>query len=213
MMIGLTIEVKKDLERLKKLEPRHFNETLKKVLKTAILVWHQKYLPRHFTRQAYALYPDQYPGQFHVKKAPGMPLVRSGTLRDRLLSTSSISHISSTSTRATIKMNFGRPQQYTPEQMKKTIFAIMRRTGKSYKQAQNEAYSGAGYGNKAAMAGMIEAMHPGEIREICEFIRDAMYAALRHSTVTAWGRIRYVDAPAPFSPWGSHVDVAVGETG
>lgn len=193
-MIGMTIAVKKDLARLKKLEPKNFNKTLKSVLKTAVLMWHTKYLPRHFTRQAYALYPDKYPGQFHVKKSPGMPLVRSGTLRDRLLSKSSIAHISSTSTRATIRMNFGRPPQYTPEQMKKMIFAIMRKTGQSYKQAQKQAYSGAGYGFKAAMAGMITAMHPGEVREICEFVRDAMYAALGHSTATAWGHVPYREA-------------------
>lgn len=209
MMFAITVQVKQDLDRLRKLSPAGFTDLVKDAMRNAALFWHTYFLPWHFTRDAYSRYPKEYPGTFKMKKPPGIPLVESGNLRDTLVKTSSIARLSATSNHVHMELRYGRPAKYSPEKMARKVRAIMREKGCDRRTAENMAYSNAGYSHRARFEAMVTAMRPDEIRKISNFIRGLVLASLGGKARTAWGNVPYIDVK-PFSPWGASVDASYG---
>ena len=126
---------------------RELNKDMKVILKKTLLHWHDKFAPKHFTRQAYVLYPTEYmTTKGKKKRAPYEPLVKHGNLKDRVLSRKSLAEVRGTAKRARLVLKFGRPKGMSEKELKAAVFIEMKARNISYKQAERRVYSKAGYG-------------------------------------------------------------------
>ena len=148
-MMALALEIRTNI---KYLYPgargeRELNKDMKKMLKKTLLYWHMRFAPKHFSREAYVLYPSQYPGPGRKHKRKGeAPLVKTGTLRGRVLARKSIYDLKGTSTRARLVLKFGRPSGMSKSELEDAIRTEMRKLNISYKAAERKVYAKAGYG-------------------------------------------------------------------
>jgi len=162
-----------DLERAGILPARKFAGVFGRAAKKGMAWWHEKKLARHFTRGAYSLYPGAYP----KPKRKGLPLVKSGTLRRRILSSRQRQNIRGTAKRTTLIMRYGRPRQFTKKLLEEAILVRMGLENLSWQQAANKVYAQAGYGerNRQIFQDAITATTNAEATEIAEKVRDFYY--------------------------------------
>lgn len=141
---------------------RKLNGILKSVNHAVLWTWAQKFLPKHFTREAYARYPEAYPKQ----KKRGDPMVRSGTLRTRVLKQAERPlNIRANARGASLMLKFGRPKGMTKATLLAATSVEMNlHPGMDFKTAQRRVYSRAGFGarNVAFFKRAIEAFSEEE---------------------------------------------------
>ena len=150
---------------------RHKKTGLKKVGE----IWVKEYLPKHFKRAGYGAYP----GVYNVRKRRGDPLVKTGSLRDRLLNNDGVT-ITSTSKKVTVTMKFGRPPGMTPEDMRQNALILMAKTGVDFKTALRRVFATAGYNRetKELFQRALTAINSREERELAELYRDHLLDAI-----------------------------------
>jgi hypothetical protein len=176
-MMVYDVKIKQDIDRLRKMQPKGFNALLKQALQAAALEWHRLYAPTHFTRTAYSKYGQAY----DKPKRKGLPMVETGALRERVLKSRTAADVAGTSKRVYIKFHFGRPAQYTEEEIQRRILKMMKFKHCTYKQAQARVYSTAGYSQtaKAKFLRQIPALHQSEVNHLGKFIREHLVAELK----------------------------------
>ena len=175
-----TFEMREDLRKVSGLSAREFNRRMKTAMRRTILFWHEKFAPKHFQRPAHSWYPEY---SALVMKRRGRPLVESGSLRGRVLARRGEAEVSGTSTKATLRMPFGRPPKMTKEEIAKRIGVEMATKRVDYKTAERRVYSTAGY--SAHVRGLFERLMPavntGEVQKLREFLRDQIANAMNET--------------------------------
>jgi len=114
-------------------DKRKYNKMHKEKLKQLGYYWHGKFFKRHFTKEAYRRYGQDY--HMRRKKGRGNPLVVKGHLRRRTRPSNAIK-VSSTANKVTINIPYGNPKNKTAADLKKEIFITMKKRGVDYKTAQ-----------------------------------------------------------------------------
>ena len=153
---------------------RELNKDFKMGLKRVLIMWHDNFAQRHFYRQAYSLYPNEYPGAGHKIKRKGLPLVMKGDFRRRMLQRKSVNDIRGTSKKARMVLKFGRPSGMSKEEMRAATFIEMRKRNITFKQAERQVYSNAGYGkdNVKLFKSRLEAMNDQEVDRMAKYLED-----------------------------------------
>jgi hypothetical protein len=179
---------------LARLDSKYRLRGAKKMIKAGLFDtardWQEKMLPRHFTRKAPGLY--RY-GRKKIRRG-GVPLVETGTLRDRA-SMRSHMRITGTSKRVTLTFAYGRPPHMTAEFLEKCIWAYIaerhgvdayRHSGKNarerlWQQARSAVYSRAGYGtkNRKRFQDWLTRVHSSEPRRLAKNAERRMAKALQ----------------------------------
>ncbi len=169
-MIAIKATMKRDIQAATGLSVRNFNRAFKVALRKGVLFWHQKFAKKHFQRPAFAYYPE------YTALNPGgpkkQPLVDTGTLRGRVLAPKSDADISGSSNRVSLTMRYGRPPQYTEEELKLRIAKKMKSERITWKQAEAKVYAGAGYSPaaKRLFNTLIPATNQGEEKQIVKYL-------------------------------------------
>ena len=148
MVMLLNWEYRDNLETLGVGLPRgKLNELLRQVWKETIHYWGKTFLPRHFTRTAYSLYPENYP---KPKPGRGEPLVRTGTLRARVKKQGlSYKSVNVTTKGGYMQLQYGRPKGFDERSIKAAIaIKWAENPGMSYKAVERMVRSRSGYGKK-----------------------------------------------------------------
>jgi len=136
-MIALNPELFLDTALIEIFKPRFLKRILKASLAKNLKRWHEEILPGHFRRRAY----DKYRSQYGSKKKKGRPMVVTGQLERSV--TGNI-NITSTSNRATGRVNFGRPKTLTKRQIKGRAIALRDRENITFQQAERRIYASQG---------------------------------------------------------------------
>jgi hypothetical protein len=180
-MFPMKITIVDDLAQAGLVPKRQFNGIFARSLKAGMAFWHGKHLPGHFERSALVKYSGHYPGK---KVIPGFlrpgkkkPLVRSGTLRRRVLSKKQLANIRGTSKGVSMTLHYGRPKALTKKLLRRSILIMMHVEKLTYEQASQRVFSKAGYGarNAAIFQDALTATTEREGEEIAEAIRDAFF--------------------------------------
>lgn len=171
-MIGIFIDVKKELKASSILRPRVFQRAWKSALRNVVAYWHRKYLPLHFKRAAHYRYSEYNALKTRKKE----PLVDSGTLRDRLTDRRQLANISGTGNSVRLKMQIGRPPKYRPDKIKAKAWAIARREKIAYDVALQRVYRQAGYSPQAKQLfkRLIPAVNDQENRAMANVLRQTI---------------------------------------
>jgi len=114
---------------------------IKKKLKSKILpkvadTWIERFLPKHFTREAYSRYPGIH--EF-IKRGIAKPLVDTGNLRKNILSGQNIK-IRPKSNRVDIKMLYGRPVEFNFSRIDKFAEMISAQRGITIQDARRAVF-------------------------------------------------------------------------
>ena len=155
--------------------PAAFNRLWKETMMDGLKFWHAEFLPRHFTREAYNLYGSEYP---KPKRPPSKPLVRSGTLRDRLCGKQQLKNIMGTARGVSLKLQYGRPKGLAwmadKDKLDNKIYAVMAVMHTDYKTARNYLFRNAGFHPyaKDVFAKALQAINEAEERAIANYMQE-----------------------------------------
>jgi len=153
----------------RKVVARAMSKPFKKGYKAAAFFWYKNFLPRHFTRSAYGFYR----GAYLVRKRKGAPMVKTGTLRDRV---TKLSHakITSTGNGARIRIPYGRPSGMDKDEMRAKTLRLMKKRRISFEQAQQIVFNNAGFSRaaKESFQRDMTATNQKEEKAMAETLRD-----------------------------------------
>jgi hypothetical protein len=167
-----TIKVIEDAKQHAAFRTRGFKGIVKRTLQQVMAEQHNRYIKRHFTRQAYSLYRFDYP----KRKKAGLPFVKSGTMRDRLTQRRGVRDVRGTSRTAHLVVKFGRPPQYTQTDINRKIRILMVAKNMTYQQARGQVMRKAGYSAKVKrqIQRGATALNGGEARSLRKFMHDTI---------------------------------------
>jgi len=182
-MYLMQFEVKENLAALGIVKKQRFNGMFGRALKAGMVFWHERFIQKHFTREAYSRY-----GEAYDKPKPGQrkPLVDSGTLRKRIQTKRGTADVRGTHKGVSMKLQYGRPRKFTKKAIERAIFIEMAAQNISYKDAQRRVYSKAGYGRENAkrFQEAISFTTSEEAKQITQHIHDTFMAEAKSKART-----------------------------
>ncbi len=145
-MLKLTVESSKQNLLNKGVKEKAVRAIIRKAMKEVALKVLKKFIPIHFTRNAYVKYRAIWPQKLH-KKAPNRPLFRTGKLQRNIMRSAKARALTG-QMNVRLVMQMGRPARYTDKFLRDAVFATMKKFGFDYKEAQRIVFSTFAFGAK-----------------------------------------------------------------